>query len=219
MTQDLLFDPSVLDCSGLWNAIVGEPGVGVAILTRSGRVEFANGSMTHMVLGDASVDVRAKEVSELLPAEPSQQIKDVIDRLAESKSQIVRRTIWAGKPVQATYSWIDGVDGADERVLVVARVGFADDDAVAIEYSPFVELGNLDLLTARELEVLEMLGRGMRIKEIADTLHRSPKTVENHKDAIGRKLKETDRARLTRIAVRAGLEPGVTERKRVRLKN
>ena len=43
-------------------------------------------------------------------------------------------------------------------------------------------------LSDRELEVFSMLGRGSRIREVAEGLHLSPKTVESHVASIKRKL-------------------------------
>jgi DNA-binding NarL/FixJ family response regulator len=45
------------------------------------------------------------------------------------------------------------------------------------------------LLSDRELEVFEFIGRGMRTRDVAETLHLSIKTVESHRSNIKRKLK------------------------------
>jgi DNA-binding NarL/FixJ family response regulator len=59
----------------------------------------------------------------------------------------------------------------------------------------------LDLLTAREREVLQLIARGYRYKEIAGRLHLSVKTVESHVSAVLRKLQLSSRHELTRWAV------------------
>jgi len=46
----------------------------------------------------------------------------------------------------------------------------------------------LELLSDRELEVFELLGRGMNMRGIAESLHLSPKTVESHRAHIKAKL-------------------------------
>lgn len=214
------FDYEQLNCATLWNSIASEPGLGVAIITRSNVIEFGNHAMARLWLQDPEQQVIGKTIPEVLPDALAEQAAKTVARVVDSDTRIVRRIIWGGKPIQATYSWIDGVGGAEGRVLITARVGYVDfpeGEKVIVEDSPLIELGPLNVLTNRELEVLAMLGRGMRIKEIADTLHRSPKTIENHKDAIGRKLNETDRARLTRIAVEAGLDPHAAELTRIRM--
>jgi DNA-binding NarL/FixJ family response regulator len=59
----------------------------------------------------------------------------------------------------------------------------------------------LDLLTTREREVLQLIARGYRYKEIAARLHLSVKTVESHVSAVLRKLQLSSRHELTRWAV------------------
>ena len=46
----------------------------------------------------------------------------------------------------------------------------------------------IDVLTDRELEVFECIGRGQDIKSIANQMHLSPKTVETYRDRIRHKL-------------------------------
>jgi DNA-binding NarL/FixJ family response regulator len=58
----------------------------------------------------------------------------------------------------------------------------------------------LDTLTAREREVLQLIARGYRYKEIAARLHLSVKTVESHVSAVLRKLQLSSRHELTRWA-------------------
>jgi two-component system, NarL family, response regulator LiaR len=64
-------------------------------------------------------------------------------------------------------------------------------------------------LTARELEVLRLIARGLQNKQIATELHVSEKTVKTHVSAILRKLDVTDRTQAAMYAVRERLaEPG-----------
>jgi DNA-binding NarL/FixJ family response regulator len=55
----------------------------------------------------------------------------------------------------------------------------------------------LDLLTAREKEVLRHLARGYTYREIAARLHLSVKTIETHVSAVLRKLQLSNRHELT----------------------
>lgn len=63
----------------------------------------------------------------------------------------------------------------------------------------------LTRLTPRELQVLRMIGRGLSRTEIAAAIHRSAKTVDNHRAAIMEKLDIRDRVELARFAIREGL--------------
>jgi DNA-binding NarL/FixJ family response regulator len=58
----------------------------------------------------------------------------------------------------------------------------------------------LDELTAREREVLQLIARGYRYKEIAARLHLSVKTVESHVSNVLRKLQLSSRHELARWA-------------------
>ena len=58
----------------------------------------------------------------------------------------------------------------------------------------------LDELTPREREVLQLIARGYMYKEIAARLHLSVKTVESHVSSVLRKLQLSTRHELTRWA-------------------
>jgi len=65
---------------------------------------------------------------------------------------------------------------------------------------PQPEDPELDLLTAREREVLRYIARGYAYKEVAHELGISVKTVETHVSAVLRKLQLSSRYELTRWA-------------------
>jgi DNA-binding NarL/FixJ family response regulator len=66
-------------------------------------------------------------------------------------------------------------------------------------------LSPLQMLTAREQEVLRLLADGKRVKEIAHLLSVSVKTVESHRQNIMDKLEIHSTIELTRYALREGL--------------
>jgi two-component system, NarL family, response regulator len=66
------------------------------------------------------------------------------------------------------------------------------------EFVPRVEL------SARELEVLQHVARGMGNKEIAELIGRSSETVKAHLESIFRKLEARDRAHAVTIALQRG---------------
>lgn len=59
----------------------------------------------------------------------------------------------------------------------------------------------IDRLSNRELQVLQMIGRGMSTREAAETLNLSIKTVESHRQRLKRKLSLTTAAQLMQYAV------------------
>ncbi len=63
----------------------------------------------------------------------------------------------------------------------------------------------LETLSRREQEVLRMIGRGMSRTEIAESICRSPKTVDGHRERIMAKLDIHSTTELVRFAIREGL--------------
>ena len=60
-------------------------------------------------------------------------------------------------------------------------------------------------LTAREMEVLQLLCEGLKNSEIADRLCRSTRTVDHHLEAVFAKLNVTTRTEAVTVAMRAGI--------------
>lgn len=58
-----------------------------------------------------------------------------------------------------------------------------------------------DKLSDRELEILELIGKGRDVREIAKLLHLSPKTVETHRAHIKEKLNLANARQVARYAV------------------
>ncbi len=67
------------------------------------------------------------------------------------------------------------------------------------------DLGELEPLSRRELEVLWFTAAGLSAAETAETLSRSVRTVENHIASVHNKLGVSRRAELTRFAVEHGV--------------
>ncbi len=57
------------------------------------------------------------------------------------------------------------------------------------------------LLTDRELEILELLGRGLSVRAIAEKLNLSGKTVESHRANVKEKLRLSSSAEVTRYSM------------------
>jgi len=74
-------------------------------------------------------------------------------------------------------------------------------DAFAGDFEPAEVDPELDLLTARERDVLQYIARGYLYKEIALELGIAAKTVEAHVSAVLRKLQLSNRHQLSRWAV------------------
>ena len=63
----------------------------------------------------------------------------------------------------------------------------------------------LDILSARERQVLELVGQGLNNDEIGRKLELSPKTIARHRERIMNKLNMHSRTELVKFAIRTGL--------------
>jgi DNA-binding CsgD family transcriptional regulator len=63
-------------------------------------------------------------------------------------------------------------------------------------------------ITAREREVLDLLGQGLSNREIGERLYLSPRTVERHVANLTVKTGVERRAQLVAFAARAGTDSG-----------
>ena len=61
------------------------------------------------------------------------------------------------------------------------------------------------ILTEREREVLQLIAEGYTNREMADLLHISIKTVQNHRSRIMSKLDLHDRGELIKYAIQQGI--------------
>jgi len=59
----------------------------------------------------------------------------------------------------------------------------------------------VELLTDRELEIFELIGKGRDVREISKALNVSPKTVETHRTNIKEKLKLKNSRQVARVAL------------------
>jgi DNA-binding NarL/FixJ family response regulator len=122
----------------------------------------------------------------------SDAAEDVIDVIRAGARGYVTKTISGDDLTAAIHRVADG-----DAVFSPRLAGFVLD---AFKGGEIVSDAELDQLTAREREVLQLIARGYRYKEIAARLHLSVKTIETHVSAVLRKLQLSSRHELTRWA-------------------
>ena len=124
----------------------------------------------------------------------SDAAEDVIGTIRSGARGYVTKTITGPELVAA----IERVATGD-AVFSPRLAGFVlDAFAGSIEVSQVDE--ELDLLSAREREVMRLIARGYAYKEVASELFISIKTVETHVSSVLRKLQLSSRHELTRWA-------------------
>jgi len=124
----------------------------------------------------------------------SDAAEDVIALIRAGARGYVTKTISAPELTEAVHRVSEG-----DAVFSPRLAGFVL-DAFAGELPAAQVDPELDLLTAREREVLQHIARGYMYKEIAAQLGISVKTVEAHVSAVLRKLQLSSRHELSRWA-------------------
>lgn len=202
----------------IWDAIVAVPGVGVSIVNADGLVRYANPQVNQMLRGDGADDATGKYLHELFPRPYVEERLRIIRRVIETGQPVLLRHIRGGVQIESTIRPLCADPNCCRSVLVVSRVGESTPSPeFEVVESQYADLGELEVLSRRELEVLVLLGQGLSIAEIGKVLFRSPKTIEKHRASISRKLGVLSRAELARIVQQAGLELGDCGLKRYRL--
>jgi DNA-binding NarL/FixJ family response regulator len=122
----------------------------------------------------------------------SDAAEDVIGVIRAGARGYVTKTISGAELAVAIHRVADG-----DAVFSPRLAGFVLDAFGTVSETVDPEL---DLLTAREREVLRLIARGYAYKEVASSLFISVKTVESHVSAVLRKLQLSSRHELARWA-------------------
>jgi DNA-binding NarL/FixJ family response regulator len=138
---------------------------------------------------------RTRPQQRFLALSVSDDSKDVISVVRAGARGYVTKTITGEDLADAVRRVRDGDAVFSPRLAGFVLDAFAGD-------LPAEEVdAELDLLTAREREVLRYIARGYMYKEIAQRLSISAKTVEAHVSSVLRKLQLSNRHELSRWAV------------------
>jgi DNA-binding NarL/FixJ family response regulator len=204
----------------LWTALVDDSAVAVKITDADAVVLWANSHYADLVGADGADALRGKGPEDFVPAPFAQEIRIVTRAVALSGEAVMHRTLWKGRPVVSHIRRLH----SGPAILVTIRPEAPGDlhrrkgRGLRFVQSAYNDEGKIGLLTARERSVLALIASGLSTAEIAKTLGRSTKTIENQRNSMGRKLKVVNRVELARIAIDAGLAPppGQAPRRRAR---
>ena len=123
----------------------------------------------------------------------SDAAEDVIGVIRAGARGYVTKTISSEELIDAVARVSEGDAVFSPRLAGFVLDAFRAGDPVGPD-------AELETLTPREREVLQLIARGYRYKEIAARLHLSIKTVEAHVSSVLRKLQLSSRYELTRWA-------------------
>jgi DNA-binding NarL/FixJ family response regulator len=125
----------------------------------------------------------------------SDAAEDVIAVIRAGARGYVTKTISATDLADAIRRVHEG-----DAVFSPRLAGFVLDAFAAAPPPVRADASEIEQLTTREREVLQLIARGYMYKEVAQRLTISPKTVEAHVSAVLRKLQLSSRHELTRWA-------------------
>ena len=205
-------DPPELDPASVWGALSMTPGVGVSITDREGRIIYANPTLLLLFSNSPSIEYKGKTIADFHPPQFVKERLTWIRQVLDSGKPISVKHIYGGRRIYSTVWPIRDSRPPYGRAIVVSREVAADDVAEVLEpqiesvSTQYIDLGPLDVLTARELEVLVLIGHGMTVPEVAAHLYRSPKTIERHKSSISAKLGTHRQSDLVTIVTNLGLD-------------
>jgi DNA-binding NarL/FixJ family response regulator len=161
-------------------------------------VHLPSGTGDEVIL---AVHERAPDVR-FLALSVSDAAEDVIRVIRAGARGYVTKSIDGGELADA----IDRVAGGD-AVFSPRLAGFVLDSFTASPVPVAEPDPDLDVLTPREREVLQLIARGYTYREAASELFLSIKTIETHVSAVLRKLQLSNRRELTRWASERRLLP------------
>ena len=129
-------------------------------------------------------------------------------RLAEYRLLVVEHSVEIyGGLIAAVFAIVGIVLGLKitktKETIIVKEVPAAAAEAFVLNEKKLDELG----ITRRELEILELIAKGMSNREIAEKLFVSPNTVKTHSSRLFDKLGAKRRTQAVQIGQETGLIP------------
>lgn len=191
-----------------WMLLKSQPGVGILIIDIDGVVLFCNEQAKKIYYGNDFNPV-GKTIEEIEGPEFAAERMALIREVIATRKPVMIRHIRGGRHTEAMIWPMQPVPDRKPRIISVTRQGL-DDVEPGVVYrtvdSKLVDLGPLDVLTRRELEVLAMVGHGVPLKTIAKELGVAQRTVERYRTDIARKLRVNSIAEIAQIVQVAGLD-------------
>jgi DNA-binding CsgD family transcriptional regulator len=194
-----------------WAILKSQPGVGILIVDVEGVVVYCNDQAKEIYYGNP-FDPVGMTIEDVEGPEFAAERMPVIRQVIETNQPVILQHVRGGKHTEAFLWPMQAVDKQLPRVMSITRQGvpstFAGKDFERVQ-SRLVDLGPLDVLTRREIEVLALVGHGMPLKAVAKQLGIAQRTVERYRTDIARKLNINSIAEAAQIVQLAGLDADV----------
>lgn len=191
-----------------WQILKSQPGVGILIIDRTGLVLFCNEQAKEIYYGNR-FDPVGQTIEEIEGAEFAAERMPVIEQVIDTGQPVVLRHIRGGIHTEALIWPMEAVEDRPARIMAITRQGAQpanEQESYTTVDSHLVDLGPLDVLTRREVEVLALIGHGTPLKSAARELGIAQRTVERYRTDIARKLNINSIAEIAQIVQLAGLD-------------
>lgn len=188
----------------------GLPGCCALARDESFRLAWCNKTYAREIGKASPDDAVGTTLRDVLPLDKAIEREELMKPALELGKTVAYQQVWKGVR-RLTRVWTLDPDAFDHPGYFVMIKTLTDplpepngpDDAV--QFVRTADLGDLSVLSPRELEVFYYLAAGMTVSDTAEALFRSEKTIGRHVESIHKKMGYTSRAELVRDAVQRGL--------------
>ena len=191
-----------------WKILKSQPGVGVLIVDYHGVVVYCNDQAKEIYYG-RSFDPVGMTIEDVEGREFAAERLPIIQRVIDSGQPIILQHVRGGKNTEALlWPMSKAISSAPQVISITRQCMQTDESNGSYEKvnSRLIDLGPLDVLTKREIEVLALVGHGVPLKSVSVQLGVAQRTVERYRTDIARKLNINSIAEAARIVQVAGLD-------------
>lgn len=216
-----LSDAVAGNAESVWAMLTEDSGCSVTVVDDQYRIMWANERVLidyewHLAIrypggSGELLDPIGKRLSEIVAPELGRERESFIRQAIETGRPVVYESHLRGVRQRVVIRAINPQSGGKVAAVIARRLRATEriEDLVppgATLVTPTLQdLGALNTLSPREIEILRLVGEGYSSSQIARQLHRSVRTVEAHRASIGSKLGLRKGSDLVRVAIRAGL--------------
>lgn len=190
-------------------AIANDSGAALRIYGSKGEIYFSSEAYAAISLMPHSVKTGASLYDEM-PRQAADERVRAFNEVREHGQPVRLVEFIHGRLCVSTYRRLEADAGNDAVLAALLPVeGRAHYEKVMTDpkhrRAEFNTGGPLSGLGIRQIEVLRLIGMGLNGQEIAQALHRSPRTIEFHRKAIRDRLGDMSLIDLAHLACRSGI--------------
>lgn len=186
-----------------WEALSTDAGAFAMVVDPRANIAFASPTW-NLILGLSQVS--GKPLSDAMGKDFASERQLIHDRVLSGGKPESLLGMVGGHLLRTTFRCVPLSEAPPEPgVLATSCILREGMDLDGVPLAVHHDLGHLQGLTERELELLHHMGNGCSSEDAAERMHRSTRTIEWHRASLGEKLRCDNRVQLARIAIASGL--------------